>query len=119
MTLLFIKPLSHRNIDYRTVREMLFVLLILTIAAVSSFAQLPTEDPPHGELHPMLADVIEAGPYVPQWESLVTHPLPDWFLDRKVGLSAHWGPYAVPGWTPRKDTPYGVAYAEWYWEWLK
>ena len=39
--------------------------------------------------------------------------------DSKVGLSAHWGPYCVPGWTPRKDTPYGVAYAEWYWQWMQ
>ena len=46
-------------------------------------------------------------------------PLPRGFEDSKVGISAHWGPYAVPGWTPRKDTPYGVAYAEWYWQWMQ
>lgn len=80
---------------------------------------LPTEDPPVKSLHPLLAEVIQKGPYQPQWESLVTHPMPDWFGEAKIGLSAHWGPYAVPGWTPRKDSPYGVAYAEWYCEWLK
>jgi len=80
---------------------------------------LPTEDPEEALLHPLLADVIDDGPYKPKWASLVTHPLPDWFSEEKIGLSAHWGPYSVPGWTPRKDTPYGVAYAEWYWQWLK
>ncbi|MGK0481143.1 MAG: alpha-L-fucosidase [Planctomycetota bacterium] len=82
-------------------------------------AALPTEDPPVERLHPMLAPVIQQGPFEASWASLVTHPLPSWFEDAKVGLSAHWGPYCVPGWTPRKDTPYGVAYAEWYWQWMK
>ncbi len=86
--------------------------------ATSTSIVLPTEDPDEGPLHPMLAEVIQAGPYQPKWASLVQHPLPDWFQHDKIGLSAHWGPYAVPGWTPRKDTPYGVAYAEWYMNWL-
>ncbi len=94
--------------------------IFVTLLASTLCAQqpLPTEDPAPASIHPMLAPVIEAGPYVPRWESLVTHPLPDWFSEAKIGLSAHWGPYAVPGWTPRKDSPYGVAYAEWYWNWL-
>lgn len=97
----------------RTILAAIFAMIIM-----STSAQLPTEDPAHGPLHPMLSEVIEAGPYKPQWESLVTHPIPGWFTEDKVGLSAHWGPYAVPGWTPKKDTPYGVAYAEWYWQWM-
>lgn len=100
-------------------------LLSLTIACLflstmgPARAELPTEDPPVGKLHPLLADTIKQGPYEAQWKSLVTHPMPEWFAQDKIGISAHWGPYAVPGWTPRKDTPYGVAYAEWYWQWLK
>jgi alpha-L-fucosidase len=82
-------------------------------------AELPTEDPPIARLHPMLAPVVQQGPFAPRWASLVTHPMPTWFQNAKVGLSAHWGPYCVPGWTPRKDTPYGVAYAEWYWMWMR
>lgn len=98
---------------------LLGIAVVLLIHTLPVLSRVPTEDPPHGPLHPLLAKVIEAGPYKPQWESLVTHPIPEWFQNDKIGLSAHWGPYAVPGWTPRKDTPYGVAYAEWYWEWLK
>ncbi|MCL3780966.1 hypothetical protein EMN47_11285 [Prolixibacteraceae bacterium JC049] len=100
-------------------KNCLLVILVIVVSSISVYAQLPTEDPPEGKLHPMLKDVIEAGPYTAQWESLVKHPIPEWFVDNKIGLSAHWGPYAVPGWTPRKDTPYGVAYAEWYWFWMR
>ncbi len=100
-------------------RSFMFSLLACLVLLDLAGAELPTEDPPHGKLHPMLAATIEAGPYEAQWASLVTHPLADWFHRDKIGLSAHWGPYAVPGWTPRKDTPYGVAYAEWYMNWYR
>lgn len=99
-------------------RSILSSIAVLLVTLPSS-AELPTEDPPQGPLHPMLAETIKAGPYDAQWASLVTHPIPSWFQRNKIGLSAHWGPYAVPGWTPRKDTPYGVAYAEWYMNWLR
>ena len=96
----------------------IFVSIII-MAGSAHAAGLPTEDPQQGPLHPMLAEVIEAGPFQAQWSSLAEHPMPEWYQQERIGLSAHWGPYAVPGWTPRKDTPYGVAYAEWYWHWLR
>ncbi|WP_026235746.1 alpha-L-fucosidase [Echinicola pacifica] len=34
--------------------------------------------------------------YLPNWESLQRHPVPDWFLDAKFGIYFHWGPYSVP-----------------------
>jgi alpha-L-fucosidase len=46
--------------------------------------------------------------YQPTWESLDTHPLPDWFDDAKLGIFIHWGIFSVPAWAPRGD------YAEWY-----
>lgn len=102
---------------------MLLLPALLTLAAApqadTAARELPTEDPPIERLHPMLAPTIRQGPFDARWASLVDHPLPTWFQDSKVGLSAHWGPYCVPGWTPRKDTPYGVAYAEWYWQWMQ
>jgi alpha-L-fucosidase len=108
-----------RLFNFLIVFVVTLALVVNANPALQAVVKLPTEDPPHGPLHPLLAEVIESGPYKPQWESLVKHPMPEWFINDKIGLSAHWGPYAVPGWTPRKDTPYGVAYAEWYWEWLK
>ncbi len=35
--------------------------------------------------------------YLPTWNSLKTHPTPQWFKDAKFGLYTHWGIYCVPG----------------------
>ncbi len=40
--------------------------------------------------------------YKPTFESLATHPVPQWFDDAKFGIFIHWGVYAVP------------AYNEWF-----
>ena len=50
-------------------------------------------------------------PYQPTWESLDRHKMPTWYDDAKIGLSMHWGIYAVPAWAPRDVE---VPYAEWY-----
>lgn len=46
------------------------------------------------------------GPYQPEWGSLATHPMPEWLLDAKFGIYAHWGVYTVPAyvteWYPRR-----------------
>lgn len=34
--------------------------------------------------------------YEPNWNSLSTHPTPQWFKDAKFGVYTHWGPYSVP-----------------------
>jgi len=38
--------------------------------------------------------------YEATWNSLSTHPVPQWFRDAKFGIYTHWGPYSVPahGW---------------------
>lgn len=41
--------------------------------------------------------------FEPTWESLSKHEIPEWLLDAKFGIYAHWGPYSVPA--------YG---SEWY-----
>lgn len=41
-------------------------------------------------------DVIAQGPYQPNWSSLMTAPVPDWFRKRKLGIFIHWGVYSVP-----------------------
>ena len=50
-------------------------------------------------------------PYQATWESLDRHKMPPWYDDAKIGLSMHWGVYAVPAWAPREE---GISYAEWY-----
>ncbi|MEF8884004.1 MAG: alpha-L-fucosidase [Haloarculaceae archaeon] len=57
------------------------------------------------------------GPYEPSWESLDTHPVPEWYHDAKLGVFIHWGVYSVPAWAPT-DADIGgenaSPYAEWY-----
>ncbi|MFB3827748.1 MAG: alpha-L-fucosidase [Bryobacteraceae bacterium] len=36
-----------------------------------------------------------SGPYRPDWGSLAKHENPQWLLDAKFGIYAHWGVYAV------------------------
>lgn len=91
---------------------------LTTLTSFSEVPQLPTEDPPEGALHPLLAETIHRGPFRAQWASLVTHKIPDWYLHDRIGVTAHWGIYSVPGWTKRVDKPYGIGYAEWYWQWM-
>ncbi len=51
--------------------------------------------------------------YKPDWSSLDSRPVPEWFLDAKFGIFIHWGVYSVPAW--RKVVPGKYAsYAEWY-----
>ena len=35
--------------------------------------------------------------YEPTWESLATHPVPQWWDEGKLGIFIHWGPYSVAG----------------------
>jgi alpha-L-fucosidase len=57
----------------------------------------------------LLADVdraASAGPFRPDWESLRTYEVPDWYKDAKFGIFIHWGIYSVPAfgseWYPRQ-----------------
>jgi alpha-L-fucosidase len=44
--------------------------------------------------------------YEPNWESLDSRPLPQWFDDSKIGIFIHWGVFSVPGF----GSP-----SEWFW----
>ena len=61
--------------------------------------------------------------FEPNWDSIRTHVVPDWYHDAKLGIFVHWGLYSVPAWA----TPLGELgkvewtkwfannpYAEWY-----
>jgi alpha-L-fucosidase len=51
--------------------------------------------------------------YEATWESLDQRPVAKWFEDSKFGIFIHWGPYAVPAYTPKGT------YSEWYQHWLQ
>ena len=43
--------------------------------------------------------------YRPDWESLSSHPVPEWYKKSRFGIFIHWGAYSVPAylneWYPR------------------
>jgi len=45
------------------------------------------------------------GPFRPDWQSLQTYDVPEWYKDAKFGIFIHWGVYSVPAfgneWYPR------------------
>lgn len=61
--------------------------------------------------------------FSPDWRSLESHKVPQWYNDAKLGIFIHWGLYSVPAWAPTSGelgkVPadrwfYENAYAEWY-----
>jgi len=48
---------------------------------------------------------IAQGPFLPNWESLKSYQVPEWYQDGKFGIFIHWGVYSVPAfvneWYPR------------------
>ena len=52
-----------------------------------------------------IEEVIQAGPYDDNWESLSAYQVPKWYQDAKFGIFIHWGAYTVPEfgseWYPR------------------
>ena len=48
----------------------------------------------------------QAGPFKPDWQSLSTYEVPEWYKDAKFGIFIHWGVYSVPAfgneWYPRE-----------------
>lgn len=53
--------------------------------------------------------------YTPDWESLNTRGIPEWFNKDKFGIFIHWGVYSVPSYAPVIKNS-GYSYAEWYWQ---
>ena len=43
-----------------------------------------------------IEEVIQAGPYQDNWNSLTSHPVPAWFRSGKLGIFIHYGIYSVP-----------------------
>ncbi len=53
--------------------------------------------------------------YEPNWDSLDSRPLPDWYDDAKFGIFVHWGVFSVPSWGPLGSSADGPQASEWYW----
>jgi len=46
--------------------------------------------------------------YQPNWESIDSRPVPQWYDDAKVGIFIHWGVFSVPS-----------LVSEWFWYYWK
>ncbi|MBN2281373.1 MAG: alpha-L-fucosidase [Candidatus Marinimicrobia bacterium] len=57
--------------------------------------------------------IADENRYQPDWESLDSRPVPEWFSEARFGIFIHWGPYSVPAWSPKGT------YSEWYQYWLQ
>lgn len=51
--------------------------------------------------------------YKPDWESIDSREIPQWFTNAKFGIFIHWGVYSVPSYRPVSKKMYDT-YAEWY-----
>ncbi|XP_066536329.1 plasma alpha-L-fucosidase [Hoplias malabaricus] len=49
-----------------------------------------------------------SGQYEPNWDSIDSRPLPEWFDQSKIGIFIHWGIFSVPS--------YGSEWFWWYWQ---
>lgn len=62
-------------------------------------------DAERGKILQHVDEVNAAGPFRPDWESLKTYQVPQWYQDAKFGIFIHWGVYSVPAfgseWYPR------------------
>ena len=67
------------------------------------------------------------GQYEARYESLATHPVPEWFRDAKLGIFVHWTAATIPAFAPLTDDPFTLGeqrgweyslshspYVEWY-----
>ncbi len=113
---------SHRNLQ--VIGKLGGILLLFSISSL--YAQNPTA--PTASTDPATIDAIwqkasskydnqraallkqvdagdQEGPFRPDWESLRTYEVPEWYKDAKFGIFIHWGAYSVPAygneWYPR------------------
>jgi alpha-L-fucosidase len=91
---------------------MLFALSAGLAVAQSNDANSHPDTSPYGkyeaERSRLLKDVNTVGaqgPFKPNWGSLQTAKVPEWYQDAKFGIFIHWGVYSVPAfgseWYPR------------------
>ncbi len=69
------------------------ILSVYLFASLFSVVSAQTYKVPVSEADEPMA----TGRFAPEWESLRTYEVPEWFRDAKFGIWAHWGPQCVEG----------------------
>lgn len=52
--------------------------------------------------------------FQPDWKSLDTHKVPEWYRDAKLGIFIHWGLYSVPAWAVPSGELGKVDFNKWF-----
>ena len=47
-------------------------------------------------ISPLSSNLAGDGPFKPTWDSLLEYEAPEWYLDAKLAIWAHWSPQCVP-----------------------
>jgi len=55
---------------------------------------------------------LTAQNYTPDWESLDSRPIPEWYSDAKFGIFVNWGLFSVPAYLPFAVDEYGYKQKE-------
>ena len=55
-----------------------------------------------------LIQPVRTQKYQPNWDSIDSRPLPDWYDEAKFGIFMHWGVFSVPSF-----------FSEWFWWYWK
>lgn len=90
---------------------------VICIVLISAYAQTPDAgdlvwqkavqkfDPQRAALLAQMDKEGQEGPFRPNWDSLKSYKIPQWYEDAKFGIFLHWGVYSVPAfdseWYPR------------------
>jgi alpha-L-fucosidase len=82
-------------------RSVILAAWIALAGSALSFAA----DPKFEAYLKQIDDVVNRGPFKPDWKSLENFQVPAWYIDGKFGIFIHWGAYSVPAfgneWYPR------------------
>jgi len=82
-------------------RAAILTALIVLAGNVLSFSA----DPKFEAWLKQIDEVVNRGPFKPDWKSLENFQVPAWYIDGKFGIFIHWGAYSVPAfgneWYPR------------------
>ena len=96
------------NCSHVSVRNIIACVLAVSFGNSADAQTATAEIPPHPAVAPALEKIdaiVNDGPFKPDWPSLETKEIPQWYKDAKLGIFIHWGAYSVPAfgseWYPR------------------
>ena len=58
--------------------------------------------------------IVATAKYTPDWKSLDSRPLPQWYDDAKVGVFLHWGVFSSPSYGVGRSTESAFLWVNWH-----